>query len=137
MSAMKTRAHCRLSECPEYAKSAESERTPALVCLSEKRQDTTASRKLKPHDSSIGMQDVSETTHTPGKPQDGVSAVLHHPCSHVEEPVPQRLEQLFLVQTGQGKPLHPVDDVVGEHPDGEIGPVGVKLLTGEPVKRQP
>jgi len=41
------------------------------------------------------------------------------------------------VQPRQGQPLDPAHQVVGQHADCQIRPVGVKLPAGEPIQRQP
>lgn len=109
------REQFRLFPCPEQHNPAENGRTSTMRYRPDMWQQTAASRKLKAHDSLIGMKDVPKTTHPPGKPQNSIPAVLHHAGSDVEKPVPQSLQQLLLIQMRQGKPLHPVDNVIGKH----------------------
>ena len=93
--------------------------------------------KLQTPDPVVGLSDIHQAMDAPGKLQDLVSAVMNHPCRHVEEPVPQMLQELLFVQPRQGPLLDPAHQVVGQHTDRQIGPVRVKLPAGEPIQREP
>jgi hypothetical protein len=66
--------------------------------------------------------------------QHDVSAVFDNPCGNIKEPVSQCLDELLLIYAGQCQPFDPVDNVIGQHPDGQICPIGMELLTGESVE---
>ena len=72
----------------------------------------------------------------PSKFQDHITTVVDNPGRHIEKPIADRLEKLLFMDARKGQFFDPVDEIIGDHPDSEIGPVGMKLLAGKAVERK-
>ena len=94
------------------------------------------SLKLEARNSLIGIHHIVEAMDALCESQCHVPSVSDDARSHVEKAVPQCFQEFLFVHARQCQALEPVDNIVREHSGRQIGPVGMKLLTGESVQRK-
>lgn len=94
------------------------------------------SPELKTQYSFIGIENIGKSVDTLSQFHYDIPAVSDYPCGNVKETISQSFDKLFLVHAGQSQPLDPVYDVIGQHPNAQICPVCMELLTGKSVQRE-
>lgn len=82
----------------------------------------------------IGISDVCKPVDAFCQLHYDISAPSDYPCCNIEEPVSQCLDESLFIHARQCQSLKPVDDIVCQHPDCQICPVCMKLLTRESIK---